>query len=118
MHKLEELKEKLIDEMEDYAGNGKFSKEDVELIKYMSSAVDHICNIIDRCDGDYSGENRMMPNYTMRNSYARRRDRMGRYSSDGYSRAENNFRDELQALIDDAPNDQIRQKMQRIMSDM
>lgn len=58
-------------------------------------------------------------------SYARgrgrnaRRDSMGRYSREGgYSRAEDDFRMELEELMQDAPNDQIRQKMQRIMSDM
>lgn len=57
-------------------------------------------------------------------SYARgrgrnaRRDAMGRYSSEGYSRAEDDFRADLEELIAMAPNDQIRQKMQRIMSDM
>ena len=57
-------------------------------------------------------------------SYARgrgrnaRRGAMGRYSSEGYSRAEDDFRADLEELIAMAPNDQIRQKMQRIMSDM
>lgn len=57
-------------------------------------------------------------------SYARgrgrnaRRDAMGRYSSEGYSRAEDDFRADLEELMAMAPNDQIRQKMQRIMSDM
>lgn len=58
-------------------------------------------------------------------SYARgrgrnaRRDSMGRYSREGgYSRAEDDFRMELQELMQDAPNEQIRQKMQRIMSEM
>ena len=32
MHKLYELKEKLMRELEDYSENGKFSKEDVEAI--------------------------------------------------------------------------------------
>ena len=57
-------------------------------------------------------------------SYARgrgrnaRRDAVGRYSSEGYSRAEDDFRADLEELMAMAPNDQIRQKMQRIMSDM
>lgn len=58
-------------------------------------------------------------------SYARgrgrgaRRDSMGRYSREGgYSRAEDDFRMELEELMQDAPNDRVRQKMQSIMSDM
>lgn len=137
MHKLYELKEKLMDELEAYSQNGKFSKDDVEAIKYISSAIDHICNICEDMDGDgeYSGD--MMPGgmgnmggsyarggRSYRGSYARgrgrnaKRDSMGRYSSEGYSRAEDDFRMDLQELLQDAPNEQVRQKLQRIMSEM
>ena len=90
MHELHELKEKLIKELEDYAQNGKFSKEDVESIKYMASAVDHLCNIIG--DSEYSQRGGYMGG-TYR-SYARgrgrnaQRDSMGRYSNKMYSRTE------------------------------
>ena len=139
MHKLYELKEKLMDELEAYSQNGKFSKDDVEAIKYISSAIDHICNICEDMEsGEYSGN--MMPDVNMSNgsyrgmsnrggsyrrgSYARgrganaRRDAMGRYSSEGYSRAEDEFRMDLQEMIKDAPNDHIRQKMQSIMNEI
>ena len=59
-----------------------------------------------------------------RGSYARgrgrgaRRDAMGRYSSEGYSRAEDDFMSDMRELMASAPNDRIRQKMQSIMSDM
>jgi len=59
-----------------------------------------------------------------RGSYARgrgrgaRRDSMGRYSSEGYSRAEDDFMEDMRELMASAPNDRIRQKMQSIMSDM
>lgn len=135
MHKLYELKEKLMDELEAYSQNGKFSKDDVEAIKYISSAIDHICNICEDMDGEYSGD--MMPGgmgnmsgsyarggRSYRGSYARgrgrnaKRDSMGRYSSEGYSRAEDDFRMDLHELMQDAPNEQVRQKLQRIMSEM
>lgn len=58
-------------------------------------------------------------------AYARgaRRDSMGRYSRDGgsyeggYSGADD-FRMELQELMQDAPNEQIKMKLQRLMSEM
>ena len=53
--KLYELKEKLLKELEEYAQNGKYSKEDVETIKYMASAVDHICNIVALTPVDVAG---------------------------------------------------------------
>lgn len=133
MHKLYDLKEKLIRELEDYSQNGKYSKEDVELIKYMASAVDHICNICaDAEEDEYSGA--MGGSYAdgtdnvpynggsyryMGRSYARgrnnaRRDSMGRYSGRGYSRAEGMVQ-ELRDLMQDAPNDQVRHDLQRLV---
>jgi hypothetical protein len=44
---------------------------------------------------------------------SRRRDAMGRYS-----RAEGDFMAELRELMDTAPNDRMRQKIQNIISDM
>ena len=113
MHKLYELKEKLIEELEDYAENGKFSKDDVEAIKYTASAIDHICNIMERSEDDgYSmAMNRRMG---MRNgSYARgrRRDNMGRYS-----RASENIAMELRELMDDAPDERIRMEIQNLIN--
>ena len=61
MHKLYELKDKLIGELEDYSENGKFSKEDVEAIKYMASAVDHIDNICERNDDMSYDDGMSMP---------------------------------------------------------
>lgn len=59
MHELYELKEKLMKELSEYSQNGKFSKEDAEVIKYLASAIDHICNIVmDMEDEEYSNEYR------------------------------------------------------------
>ncbi len=63
-------------------------------------------------------------------SYARgrgrnaRRDSRGRYSNEGGSSyegssyAEEDFKMELEELMQDAPNEQIKQKLQRMMSEM
>lgn len=128
--KLYELKEKLLKELEEYAQNGKYSKEDVETIKYMASAVDHICNIVERDDEGYSergdGYSRNMGGYYRsdypRNygggSYARgrgrnaRRDSMGRYSRDG---SNDMMVQQLEDLMQDAPNEQIKQKIQQLV---
>ena len=124
MHKLYELKEKLMDELEDYTENGKFSKDNVEEIKYLSSAIDHICNILEKADEEeYSmrGNSYRVTSYRGGNSYgrnrgysrARRRDSMGRYS-----RASEDFRAELEEMMQDAPNDTIRQRMMDMMNEM
>lgn len=91
MNGLHELKEKLLRELEEYSQNGKYSREDVETIKYMASAVDHLCNVMDREESDYSSRyssRNAYDNGTSREgrSYARKRDSMGRYARDGYAR--------------------------------
>lgn len=70
MHeKLYELKEKLMKELASYSENGKFSKEDAEAIKYIASAIDHICNIVERMEGE--------------EEYSQRGGGGGRYSYEG-----------------------------------
>ena len=123
MHKLYELKEKLMRELEDYSENGKFSKEDVESIKYITSAIDHICNIMEDADGEYSMAMGGDISYAGRGgrggrSYARggrRRDSMGRYSSAGYSY---DYKMDLEELMRDAPNERVKAKLRDIMQDM
>lgn len=87
MNGLHELKEKLLRELEEYAQNGKYSREDVETIKYMASAVDHLCNVMDREESDYSSRSSYDGGTSREGrSYARKRDSMGRYARDGYAR--------------------------------
>ena len=133
MHKLYELKEKLMRELEDYSENGKFSKEDVEAIKYITSAIDHICNIVENED-EYSNAGMMGSgpySYAYADggrsgrsnrSYARgrgrnaRRDSMGRYSSEGgYSY---DFKVDLEELMQDAPNERVKMKLREVMQEM
>jgi hypothetical protein len=127
MHKLHELKDKLIGELEDYSENGKYSKDDVEAIKYMASAVDHIGNICKDIEEDGEYSSRSYPDgmggsyrgYSREGnrSYARgrmnaRRDSMGRYSRD------DGMIEELRGLMHDAPNEAIRKDIQRLVDKM
>ena len=143
--KLYELKEKLMKELGEYAENGKFSKEDAESIKYIASAIDHICNIVERMEEEeYSqrggGRGRYSYNgggmmYTSeggnrggeysRNygggSYARgrgsnaRRDSMGRYSRTG---DHGEMVEQLEDLMQDAPNEQIKQQIKQLVQQL
>lgn len=124
MHDLHELKAKLLKELEEYGGNAKYSKEDVETIKYMASAIDHICNISEDEEGYsnhypyYMGgsyDDGMNRNGSYRGrSYARRRDSMGRYSGErGYSR--NTLADKMRDLMEEAPDERTRQEIQRMV---
>lgn len=47
-----------------------------------------------------------------------RRDSRGRYSSRGYSMAGEDFRMELEDLIEEAPNERIKQKMRELMREV
>ena len=116
MHEIMALKENLMQELGEYSRMPKMSVEDVMVVKAMSSAVDHLCNILMAAEeeegmsmrggqgggGRYSYE-RGGSRYSREgggrysreggqggSSYARgrnaRRDSNGRYSGGGYSR--------------------------------
>ena len=121
MHKLYDLKEKLMQELEDYSENGKFSKDDVESIKYIASAIDHICNITEESDeysNMYYGDGGSYEDGRGGNrSYARgrgrnvRRDAMGRYS-----RANDDMIEQLRMMMQEAPDERTRQEFQRFIT--
>ncbi len=132
MHELYELKEKLMRELEDYSKNGKFSKEDVEAIKYITSAIDHICNITEREEDEYSenmggsygrGSSYRGSSYrgNGRSSYARgrgeRRDSMGRYSNEGYSMANDGMIADLREMMETVPEG-AKSKIRSLISDL
>lgn len=133
MHKLYELKEKLMNELEDYSENGKYSKDDVEAIKYISSAIDHICNIVERADDEeysmamgrggssyaYDGNSYARGGNRDGRSYARGRGRNARRDSMGrYSRAADDIKMQLQDIMEDAPNEQIKMEIRRLVDRM
>ena len=129
MHRLYELKEKFIKELEEYADYERYSREDIETAKYLASAADHICNILEAADSEYSsrqsydgysrrnsyGYPHVGPSYRVDGSYRGRRnaprDSMGRYSGNGMV-------EQLESLMQEAPNERIRQQMQQLISQM
>ena len=130
MHKLYELKEKLMDELGSYADKGSLRKEDVEAIKYISSGIDHICNITEREEDEYSenvdgsygrGSSYRGSRGYGRSSYARgrgaRRDSMGRYSADGYSMANEGMIADLREMMETAPEG-AKSKIRNLISDL
>lgn len=130
MHKLYDLKEKLMQELEDYSENGKFSKDDVESIKYIASAIDHICNIVEEGDeysnmyygdgGSYedgTGSYARGGNRGGGRSYARGRGRNARRDSMGrYSRANDDMIEQLRMMMQEAPDERTRQEFQRFIT--
>lgn len=113
MHELYELKEMLTDELKKYGSKKDLSTGSLDVVDKLAHAVKNICKIIED-DEHYS-------NYDGGMSYARgrgrnaRRDSMGRYSSEGYSRAANDMAHELRELMEDAPDEHTRQEFQRFI---
>ena len=46
MYELYELKEQLMDELKEYRSKQKKNMDDITVIKYLTSSIDHLCNII------------------------------------------------------------------------
>lgn len=139
MHELYELKEKLLQELEEY-GRKELSTGTLDVVDKLSHAIKNICKIIEmKEDEEYSGTmmggmggsyarggNRggsYRGSYEGRGgSYARgrgsnaRRDSMGRYSSErGYSRDGEDLADQLRDLMEDAPDETIRKDIERLL---
>lgn len=125
MKELHELKEKLMDELKDY-GRKEMTAGNLEVVDKLAHATKNLCKIMEDEEG-YSG--RYMPwayddgmdrrSYNDRSyndrSYARR-DSRGRYSSEGYSR--HGLADKLRDLMEEAPDEQTRMEIKRLVDKM
>lgn len=126
MQKLYELKEKLMDELNEYSDKEEMSAGDLEVVDKLTHTIKNLCKIIEDAEG-YSeadsyetigsyargGRNRG-GSYARGNrggSYARGQERRNRYSS--YS-----MLDRLQELADEAPDMRTRQEIERLMNRM
>lgn len=105
-------------------GGGKLSGSDLEYIDRLTHAIKSIKTTIAMVEaedgGSYNdGSYGMYPHWNYGGSYARgrnaRRDNMGRYSGMGYSRE---FRADLESLMEDAPNDQVKRKIRELMQEV
>ena len=129
MHKLIEYICDELEELERKADkDGKLSMAEVQYMDTLAHAKKNLLKSDEMWeDSEYSGADGRSYARDGRGgdrSYARgrgrnaRRDSMGRYSREGgYSMADD-FRMDLEDLMKDAPNEQVRQKLQRIMSEM
>ena len=142
MHKLMEFICDELDELERKAGkDGKLSMQEVQYMDTLAHAKKNLLKADEMMeDSEYSeagdGNSYRRGRYSRRggegssydSSYARgrgaRRNALGQYSRDDrasygrYSMANDDFRMELQELMQDAPNEQIKQKLQNMMSEM
>lgn len=127
MSKLETLKMKLIDELEQYGGKKELSAGDLAIVDTLSHSIKNLCKVIEE-DGDEGSSGRYYPmtynSMTDRGgSYARgrmnaRRDSRGRYSSEDYSRAADDIIDQLEGMLDSAPDERTRMKVKDLIREM
>lgn len=132
MHRLEELKEMLCEELEEYGSKEKLDMGGLEIVDKLAHAIKNIDKIMDSeysegrsCRnayrgnygegsyrGNYGDESYRM-NYGERRGRGRnaRRDSMGRYASA-------DMRMEIERLMDEAPDEETRMKLERFMQSM
>lgn len=97
--------------------NTGMSSGDLENLDKLTHTLKSIKGVMAMTDDGYSSRY-----YPMGGSYARgrinaRRDSMGRYSGErGYSRTD--LADRMRDLMDDAPDERIRQEIQRLIDKM
>lgn len=124
MHAIYDLKEMLCKQLEDYGKKGEMNAAVLERVDMLAHAVKNLDKIIEVYeaseDGEYSGNRNRMYDVSYRRdggqSYrGRKRDSMGRYASDGYSR---DMVAQLKDMVEDAPDERTRQEMQRLISHM
>ena len=138
MDELYKLKEMLSDELEAYGKKGDLSSGTLEVVDKLSHALKSITTIIamEEAEGGNSeaGYGGMYPRmyrdgYGSYNRYGRgssyagrrnaRRDSNGRYSREyGYSGAVDEMVDQLNDMMQEAPNDQVKQDIQRLITKM
>ena len=134
MHKIYELKEQLCDELEEYGGKGELDMSTLEIVDKLSHTIKNLDKIIEsyeeeeyssrgsynyRDGGSYErGRGSYERGGRGRSSYARgrRRDGMGRYSRN--MSYDSDMVMELRELMNEAPDEQTRQEMQRLISKM
>lgn len=121
MQELYDLKDTLCKELKKYGQKNDISNATLDVVDKLAHTIKNLDKIIDGMEGGSYGMNGYHMNYSGDSSYARgrgmnaRRDSMGRYSREGYSR-DHEMVAELKNLMHDAPDESIRQDIQRIIS--
>lgn len=138
MEELEKLKGMLCEELEQYGRKGEMSAGTLEIVDKLAHAIKNLDKIIEAYGEEYSGaydgsyeqggmsgrrgsSRRGSYRGNSYRSYARgrnaKRDSMGRYSREGYSRHEDMI-EELRELMEDAPDEQTRMEIQKLVEKM
>lgn len=118
MHEIMELKEMLMDELSQYGSKGNLSTGDLEVVDKLAHAIKNLCKIVD--EGKYSRGSYYEDGGSYRRGMSGRRDSRGRYTRNGsmYYRNADEFAEQMQQLVDEAPNEEIKQRMRQLMQEI
>lgn len=115
MYELNELKERVMEELIEFGHKGSFSRNELPTIDLLAHTAKNLCKVIEMCEEktgySYGMRTNMRDNYNY--SGARRRDSMGRYSAD-----DDWMMETLHELKDKAPNDKMRMEFDEFISRM
>lgn len=129
MHEIYDLKEMLCKELEEYGKKGEMTAGSLDVVDKLAHTIKNLDKIIETYEEEgYSNRGGRNRSYAggrsyRGGSYARgrgsnaRRDAMGRYSSEGYSRADDMI-DQLNDLMEDAPDERTRMEIQKLITKM
>lgn len=137
---MKQLRDMLCDELDEITKKGELSAGSLDTVDKLTHSIKSIDTIM-AMEESYSEDGYSMNSYNGDNSYARgrgrnaRRDSMGRYASDGYSErrgysrenrmgrysmdeAKENIAEKLHEILDDAPNEKIRNAIHRLINQL
>ena len=107
MNALYDLRDTLCKNLEEYSRKGSLSTSELDTVDKLAHSIKNLDKVIEECDySNYGGSYR-----------GRRRDSMGRYTHDGYSR-HGDVTEKLRRLADEAPDDVTRQEIHRLVAKM
>lgn len=109
MHKLDDLKEMLCDELEEYGAKDKLDVGALDVVDKLAHTIKNLDKIIE--GGEYSGN--YMDGYERGGRRSYRRDSRGRYSRRYYMAGD--IADEIRDLMKDAPDEQTKREMMKLV---
>lgn len=117
MKELYELKEKLCNELKNY-GKKEMSSVSLEVIDKLAHTIKNLDKIIENYeDENYSGNYMSYENDRRGMSRARGRDSRGRYMTRDHDYSnDDHMVSELRMMMDDAPDERIKQEFKRFIS--
>ena len=112
MNALYDLREMIIDQLEEYGKKGELSTQVLERVDTLAHAAKNLDKVIEACDYEEDSHRSRRSSFSGRMSSRRRSGR-----SRGYSRA-GDLAEQLYGMMDDIQDDQTRQEMERLASKM